>query len=311
MNIIKHKKIFLGISTFLVLAALALVGVKGLDYGVEFTGGSVLEASWGGENKAPLITNLRKEIKEANIDASIQPFKQEGKEAGYIFKTKVLSEQKQDFLKSLIKKKNGTIERFNSIGPSVGKELRTKSLYALIFVSLAIVLFVAYAFRHVSKPVSSWKYGLVAVIALLHDIIIPVGILTLLHTEIDTLYVVGLLSILGLSVNDTIVVFDRIREILANNNESKIKESFDTVVNNAVNQTVTRSIFTSLTLVVVLLALYFVGPAATQTLALVLLLGTLVGTYSSIFLASPLLTLMVNEEKSPVNHKKHKKHKKG
>ena len=294
MNIIKYKKIFLGISLSLVLAALAVVGVKGLDYGIEFTGGSLLEISYP-QNEVPSLEVLHTNLSEVGFDVAIQHF---GDNA-YIIKTKPLTElERKALIASVNINDTGTIERFNSIGPSVGKELRTKSLYALIFVSLGIVLFVAYAFRHVSEPVSSWKYGVVAVVALLHDIIIPVGILTVLGTEIDTLYVVGLLSILGLSVNDTIVVFDRIRENLAHNEESKIKEDFDATVGNAVTKTITRSILTSLTLVIVLLALYYVGPAATQTLAFVLLLGTLVGTYSSIFLASPLLTYMAKKELS-------------
>ncbi len=290
MNIIKYKKIFLGISTALVLAALVVIGIKGLDYGIEFTGGAVLEMSY---SERPEIDSVKKALTENGFDVDVQKFG----ENSYVVKTQDVSEEGR---KSLIKamKSVGTepsVERFNSIGPSVGRELRTKSLYALIFVSLGIVLFVAYAFRHVSKPVSSWKYGVVAVIALLHDIIIPIGILTLLGTEINTLYVVGLLSILGLSVNDTIVVFDRIRENLGHNNETKTKEAFDDTVGHAINSTIARSIFTSLTLVVVLFALYYVGPVATRTLALVLLLGTVVGTYSSIFLASPLLTYMTGK----------------
>lgn len=289
MNIIKYKKIFLGISLALVLAAAVVVGIRGLDYGIEFTGGAVLEMNY---DVRPDIQEVKKLLTKDGFEVDVQNFG----ETGYVVKTQNVTEEGR---KSLITTMSSigsepVVERFNSIGPSVGRELRAKSLYALIFVSLGIVLFVAYAFRHVSKPVSSWKYGVVAVIALLHDIMIPVGILTLLGTEIDTLYVVGLLSILGLSVNDTIVVFDRIRENLAQNEESKIHESFDETVGSAVSKTITRSIFTSLTLVVVLLALYYVGPVATQTLALVLLLGTLVGTYSSIFLASPLLTYMVS-----------------
>jgi preprotein translocase subunit SecF len=289
MNIIKYKKIFIGISTALVIAALAIVGVKGLDYGIEFTGGAVLEMSY---DQRPDITEAKSLLKEKGFDVDIQNFG----EKAFLLKTQDVSEEMRKNLTHTMESigTNPVVERFNSIGPSVGKELRTKSLYALIFVSLGIILFVAYAFRHVSKPVSSWKYGIVAVIALLHDIIIPVGILTFIGTEIDTLYVVGLLSILGLSVNDTIVVFDRIRENLAHNSSASIKEDFDETVGHAVTSTIARSIFTSLTLIVVLLALYFVGPAATRTLSLVLLLGTIVGTYSSIFLASPLLTYMTS-----------------
>ena len=292
MFIIKFRKWFIGFSAVLVLIALTVVGTRGLDYGIEFTGGSVLEVSY---DQKPSIEDVRTSLVLAGFDSIlVQPFG----ENGYVVKTQPITETERKALVSAmqIEGTDMSIERYNSIGPSVGKELRTKSLYALIAVSIGIILFVAYAFRKVTHPVSSWKYGVVAVIALLHDIAIPIGILTLLGTEVDTLYVVGLLSILGLSVNDTIVVFDRLRESLAANQESKKHETFMETVGNAVGQTITRSIFTSLTLVVVLLALYFRGPVATQTLSLVLLLGTIVGTYSSIFLASPLLTLLVSKK---------------
>lgn len=300
MNIISHKKIFLAISGLLVLVSLFVVAIQGINYGIEFTGGSLMEVSYEDRPEREQLVTV---IQEAGFeDIQIQPLG----ETGYVIKTGPLSEEQRKSLVSAVSldetlptdevvASGATVERFNSIGPSIGKELRTKSLYALILVSLAIVLFVAYAFRKVSRPVSSWKYGIVAVIALLHDIIIPVGILVLLGTEIDTLYVVGLLSILGLSVNDTIVVFDRIRENLSYNTEHEIDEAFDVTVNEAIKQTVARSIVTSLKLVVVLVSLYLAGPVATQTLALVLLLGTIVGTYSSIFLASPLLTVLVSK----------------
>ena len=302
MNIIKHKKFFVFLSTFLVLLSLVVVGIKGIHYGIEFTGGSALEMSY---DTRPSMEAIHKIFKENHIDADVQYF---GDKSILVRSQDVSEEGRKKLVHSLEKiGKHGKIEKFSSIGPSVGKELRTKSLYALIFVSLGIVLFLAYAFRHVSRPVSSWKYGFVAVLALFHDIIIPVGILTLLGKDIDTLYVVGLLSILGLSVNDTIVVFDRIRENLAYNHDTKIKESFDELVNRAITSTMHRSIFTSLTLVVVLIALYFVGPVATRTLSLVLLLGTIVGTYSSIFLASPLLTYMTAGDHKSKKEKKNKK----
>jgi len=296
MFITKYRKWFISFSAILVLTGIVVIGSIGLDYGIEFTGGSVLEVSY---EQKPEIDILRTSLFEGGFEnVLVQPFG----DNGYVVKTQTISEEDRKALVSLMNVEGSemSIERYNSIGPSVGRELRTKSLYALIAVSLGIILFVAYAFRKVTYPISSWKYGIVAVIALLHDIIIPIGILTLLGTEVDTLYVVGLLSILGLSVNDTIVVFDRIRESLSDNQEKNKKESFTKTVGNAIGQTITRSIFTSLTLLVVLLALYFRGPAATQTLSLVLLLGTLVGTYSSIFLASPLLTMLVGKEKKDV-----------
>jgi preprotein translocase subunit SecF len=289
MNIIKYKKIFLGFSIILILGSLGVIIGRGLDYGLDFTGGTVLEVSY---QEKPSIETVRADLNTTGIETSVQPFG----ENGYVIKTKSINDDQR---KQLIAAANissvAEVERFNSIGPSIGKELKTKSLYALIFVSLGIVLFITYAFRAVSGSVASWKYGVAVVIALLHDILIPVGILTLLGTEIDTLYVVGLLSILGLSVNDTIVVFDRIREELSGYKDVKQKPDFDEIIGGAISKTMSRSIFTSLTLVVVLITLYFIGPVATQTLALVLLLGTIVGTYSSICVASPLLTYMVSD----------------
>jgi preprotein translocase subunit SecF len=292
MFIIKYRKWFIGFSAILVLIAFVIVGARGLDYGIEFTGGSVLEVSY---DQKPPTDEVRASLVAAGFERILlQPFG----ENGYVVKTQAISESERKNLVSAmqIEGTDMSIERYNSIGPSVGKELRTKSLYALIAVSLGIILFVAYAFRQVTYPVSSWKYGVVAVVALLHDIAIPIGILTLIGTEVDTLYVVGLLSILGLSVNDTLVVFDRIRESLANNLQNNKQESFIETVGDAINKIITRSIFTSLTLVVVLLALYFRGPVATQVLSLVLLLGITVGTYSSIFLASPLLTFFITKK---------------
>jgi preprotein translocase subunit SecF len=293
MNVISHKKIFTGLSLLLVLASLIVIGIKGLDFSIEFTGGTVIEVAY---DERPEISSVQASLADIVVDTEVQPLGDDS----YLVRTPVLDEQqRQNILAALgTQEESIFLERFNSIGPSVGNELQTKSLWALILVSVGIIFFVAYAFRKVSQPVSSWQYGFVAVIALLHDIIIPVGILTLLGTQVDTLYVVGLLSILGLSVNDTIVVFDRIRENLSYNSEHDIEEEFGTTVNEAIKQTVVRSLLTSLTLVVVLVTLYLRGPASTQTLSLVLLLGTLVGTYSSMFLASPLLTMLVGKKVS-------------
>jgi preprotein translocase subunit SecF len=178
---------------------------------------------------------------------------------------------------------------FNSIGPSIGAELRRKAIVSLSAVILAIILFIAYAFRKVSKPVSSWKYGIIAIVTLLHDVAIPVGFFTLLshysHVEVDTLFVVAVLTILGLSVSDTIVVFDRVRENIKN----RLSDNFPETVGKSLEQVYTRSINTSLTVILVLLALVFFGPASTKYFAMMLAAGMFFGTYSSIFLASPLL----------------------
>jgi preprotein translocase subunit SecF len=196
---------------------------------------------------------------------------------------------------------------FDSIGPSVGKELTSKAIMAIILVSLAIICFIAFAFRKVSKPVSSWKYGIIAVITLFHDVAIPVGVFTLLShfqgVEVDTLFVVAVLTILGLSVSDTIVVFDRIRENLRN----RVSTSFDETVGRSLEQSYVRSICTSLTVILVLLSLFFFGPSSTKYFALMLTAGMFFGTYSSIFLASPLLVLVEEWQVKKQAKKKGKK----
>src|SRR3989344_9238967 len=180
--------------------------------------------------------------------------------------------------------------RFNSIGPTIGSELRSKALWAMLTVILAIVLYIAFAFRHVSHPISSWVYGLVAIVALVHDVLIPTGVYVALghyfiDVQIDVLFVTAILTILGFSVHDTIVVFDRTRENL----KLHSWKEFDVTVGHSIEQTFVRSINTSLTVLLVILALYFFGGETTKNFALTLAIGVTIGTYSSIFLASPLL----------------------
>lgn len=298
MFVVKYRKFFVGLSLLLMVVSAALVGKFGMNYGIDFTGGSVLEVSYAGER--PEMDVLRQAVAEAGFtDARVQVF---GEDSVIVRSPELDDTARGEMVAalSLGDTESVTMERFNTVGPTIGKELREKALIALIVVALAIIVFVAYAFRKVSKPVSSWTYGLAAVIALVHDVIIPIGIFALLGKEIDTLFVVGLLSILGLSVNDTIVVFDRIRENISAHGK-KGKEAmrhFDRVVGDSLKQTVARSINTSLTLVVVLAVLLTVGPVATRELALVLLIGTIVGTYSSIFFASPLLLAFVSKKKA-------------
>lgn len=183
-------------------------------------------------------------------------------------------------------------EQFESIGPTIGQELKRKSLYAIAAVLIAIILYIAYAFRKVSQPVASWKYGVVAVVALTHDVIIPTGIFVvlgkILGVEIDILFITALLTILGFSVHDTIVVFDRTRENLA---RSRHTHSFEDIVNRSVNETIRRSINTSATAFLALAAVFVFGGESVKYFVLALMLGIIFGTYSSIFIASPLLVV--------------------
>jgi len=183
-------------------------------------------------------------------------------------------------------------KRFESIGPVIGEELKNKAIWAIGLALIIIIAFIAFAFRQVSKPVASWKYGIGAIIALAHDIIIVVGAFSVLNHfflgfEVDILFVTALLTILGYSVNDTIVVYDRTRENLIYNPQS----TFEETINKSVNDTITRSVNTSLTTLLVLLSLYFLGGTTIQNFVLALICGTLIGAYSSIFIASPLLVV--------------------
>lgn len=287
----KYKNYFFLIpGLFSVLAITALL-LWGLKPGIDLAGGSYLEVSYSTER--PATERVHDAAAAAGVgDARVQPTG----ENGFILRQRDLTNtEHQQLMQSL-----GTLgtvkeEQFNSVGPTIGAELLQKAWIAIILVVISIIIFIAFAFRGVSKPVASWKYGVVAIVTLLHDILIPLGLFALLgHThgaEVDSLFIVALLTILGISINDTIVVFDRIRENLNKNHDRSKHEDFELVVSKSIKQTLTRSINTSLTVLIVLAALWLMGPESTQDFALTLIVGMIAGTYSSIFLASPLLVI--------------------
>ena len=295
MFIINNKKTFLIIAGTIAALALSAIAFLGVNFGIEFTGGSMLQVSYE-EGSVPSFEKVESAVKAVDPDRSF--ILQEAGEAGYIIRTRALDEEgRADLIGALTF--NGfeaQEERFSSIGPSIGAELANKAIVAIILVVTAIILFIAYVFRRVSKPVSSWKYGTTAILALMFDILIPVGLFAvlgfILGAEIDVLFVTALLAILGFSVNDTIVVFDRIRENLRINEEYQIKKDFSQTVGESLEQTYVRSINTSLTTLFVLGTLFFIGPEVTQFFALVLMTGVIAGTYSSLFLASPILVTL-------------------
>jgi preprotein translocase subunit SecF len=293
MFIIKYKKIFISISAVLVVLSVISMFYFGFKVGIDFKGGALTEISY--DNTRPNKEDLKLNLESLNIGSVLL---QPTGDKGYIVKSRSLDENEHlSLLQALSQEGQNTLKEvnFNSIGPSVGAELTRKAFVAVTLVSLAIILFIAFAFRKVSKPVSSWKYGVIAVIALIHDVTICSGIFVLLShffgAELDALFVVAVLTILGLSVSDTIVIFDRIRE------NSKIESNnrnidFKTIVGHSLDQSFVRSIATSTTVILVLLALVFFGPEPTKYFALMLTAGMFFGTYSSIFLASPLLVLL-------------------
>ena len=291
MFVIKYRKLFVGISIALVALSLGAVAFFGLKPGIDFKGGALLEVTFVGVR--PVQATIENELKPLSLgEIVIQPTDT----TGYSIKTRAISETERASILSVLGTA-ATEKSFTSIGPSVGAELVRKSVLTFILVALGIIFFLAYSFRKVSKPVSSWKYGFIAIITLFHDILIPVGAFAILShfygTEIDTLFVVAILTVLGLSVSDTIVVFDRIRE---NIRIGKFK-TFEETVGKSLEQVYTRSIATSATVIIVLLALVFFGPVTTKVFAMMLTAGMFFGTYSSIFLASPLLVMLNTSEK--------------
>lgn len=286
MFIIKHKNIFLGISLLIVAASIIATIVFGLRVGIDFKGGSQTEITY---------TNTRPEqktIEDIATKSGLSPVHiQTVGEHAYSIKTRdITPTEHASLVGALGVGQNGVTETgFSSIGPSVGKELTVKALIAILIVILWIVGYIAFAFRKVSHPVASWKYGVIAIVTLVHDIAIPLGLFAILGythgAEVDVLFVTALLTVLGLSVSDTIVVFDRIRE----NIKKHQGDTFADIVGRSIKETFNRSISTSLTVILALVALYFFGPITTKNFALVLITGMFFGTYSSIFVASPLL----------------------
>ncbi len=319
LPIIQTRKIWLGISTILVVASLLSLAVWGLNFGIDFTGGSLLEAEFSPTR--PPVEEIRKTLESLNLHSLlVQPegekriilrFQETDEDTHQkvlaTLRSLVSSEQPNEKLTQATSTAQtatstqiatttpqsvGSVEelRFDAVGPSIGRELKAKSVYAIFFVVIAIILYVAWAFRQVSKPVSSWKYGVAAVIALFHDVIITMGAFSVLGhfkgVEINTPFVAAILTVLGYSVNDSIVVFDRIRE-----NLPRSDEDFEGTVNTSINQTLRRSINTSVTTLVVLLSILFFGGESIRNFVLALSIGVFIGTYSSIFVASPILVV--------------------
>lgn len=291
MIIVQNRKIFFWLTGAIVALSLGSLLFFGLHLGADFTGGTLAEIRYGAERPDP------KTLSESLNASGLGGYSlREASSNAYILRAGSLSNEIRGNLAqifSLAGKYPATVDRLTEVGPTVGLELRNKALVALGLVLLCILLFIAFAFRKVSKPVSSWIYGLIALITLVHDVIVPVGFFAALGyffgAQVDTLFVTAILTVLGFSIHDTIVVFDRMRENLRINDERNKREDFAETAGRSLNQTFVRSVNTSLTVIVTLLVLFFVGPESTRDFALTLLVGIIAGTYSSIFLATPLL----------------------
>ena len=287
IDIVGKRKIWFSISGAVLIISLLLTGIFGLRLGIDFTGGSLLEMSCTavpGTDKAVAVYT------EKGVEGAVV---QQIGETGILIRSKELTPALHNAilpaLQEALKQEGCTEARFETIGPSISKELREKSFGMIVAVVLAIILYVAWTFRSVSKPVASWKYGVVAVVALLHDITLPTAVFAVFghfaHIEVDVLFVTALLTVMGFSVHDTIVVFDRVRESLQRNTSI----SFIDTVNESVNTTLGRSINTSFTTVLSLVGIFLLTTGSIKYFSAVMIMGILVGTYSSIFIAAPLL----------------------
>lgn len=292
-KIIQKRKIWLSISGILFVVFVAALFTWGFKYGIDFTGGSLLEVRYAGAR--PSVSQTEADLADLKLSSLIvQPvgdqdtllrFQETSEETHQAILSKLIDSAKKE-------NKNSSIEelRFESVGPSIGAELKIKSLWAIFFALIAMLAYITYAFSKVSKPVASWKYGSAAIIAMFHDAVITMGVFAILghfyDVEINTPFVAAVLTVIGYSVHDTIVVFDRIRE-----NLPKSDLDFEGTVNMSLNQTIVRSLNTSLTVLLVLTSIIIFGGSSIRTFALALAVGIFIGTYSSIFVAPPLLVL--------------------
>lgn len=284
INLMKYKLFYIIFSLIIILPGLFFLVTSGLNLGIDFTGGALLEYKF---EKTIDQNELREKILSRGIEVS--QINSSGDR--YIIKTKVAEQNKINELKSYLSGQYGNVseQRIEFVGPVIGSELRQKAILAVALAAILIVLYIAFSFRKIPKPASSWRFGISAIVALIHDILIVVGAFAILGkfygVEIDTLFVTALLTVIGFSVHDTIVVFDRIRENLTKHMGRK----FTDVANLSIVQTLGRSLNTSLTVVFVLFALLLFGGETLKWFTAALLIGIISGTYSSIFNATALL----------------------
>ncbi len=284
-NFTKYSTIYYILFLILTIGSIVCLAVFGLKFGIEFTGGSNMQLLF--LEQRPANDQIAKQLEEFKLgDIVLQPTG----EKGLIVKFRGVNEQEHQNILSKINELSKVEEKgFQFIGPSVGQELKNKTQISILVALLAITIYIAFAFRKVTRPVSSWKYGITSLIALFHDILIPLGVFAVLgkiyNIEITIPIIAALLTVLGFSVHDTIVIFDRIRENILRRGMGQFEET----VNFSLNQTIGRSLSTVFSTLLPLIALFFFGGETLKYFSLALIIGITSGAYSSIFIASPLL----------------------
>ena len=292
MRIIQNRIYFFIFSLLVIIPGTIAIILWGLKPSIDFSGGTLLELQFSDQQNIN-SQQINYELKSQNLqDLNVV---NTGSNI-VLIRTKEMPKDQVDNVKKSLGDKFGKVDekRYESVGPIVSTDLTKKAIYSIIIASLGIIIYIAISFRKVPKPASSLRFGICAIIALLHDLLFVIGLFAILghyfNVEIDALFITALLTIMGFSVHDTIVVYDRLRENLRQN----VDKSFEEVANDSVNQTIIRSLITSLTVLITLSALYIFGGATIKYFVLALLIGIFIGTYSSIFVATPLLVVWQN-----------------
>jgi preprotein translocase subunit SecF len=291
-DFVGKRKIAIGISIVLIIISiLSVVMHKGLNFGIDFAGGTIIQVKF---TKTTPADAIRKTFQNIKIDDAI--IQEIGQNEVIVRTNQPMTKELQAKVEEAMNGQFGTgnfeIRRIEFVGPKVGKDLTTNAILAIVFAWLGMLIYIAWRFE--------FRYGLGAIIALIHDTIIVIGALSLLNKEFTLTIVAALLTVIGYSINDTIVVFDRIRE----NRKKDLKKSLADIINASVNETLSRTILTSLTVFLVLIALFFLGGPVIHDFAFALLVGIEIGTYSSIFIASPIVLYFENLQLSNTKGKK-------
>jgi len=291
LDFVGKRKFAIAISAALIIISiLSVILHRGLNFGIEFAGGTIIQIKF---TKTVSADAIRNSFQEINInDAIIQDI---GKDEIIVRTNQPISQGLEtkigDAISKQLGKDNYEIRRIEFVGPKVGTDLTNKAILAIIFSWIGMLIYISWRFE--------FRYAVGAIIALVHDTVITIGALSLLNKEFTLTIVAALLTVIGYSINDTIVVFDRIRE----NRKKDLKRGLAEIINSSINETLSRTILTSLTVILVLIALFFLGGPVIHDFAFTLLVGVVVGTYSSIFIASPIVLFFEHMQLSRMKRK--------
>lgn len=297
MSVVKNSKRWITLSLILIIISLASMITKGFNYGIDFSGGSLLQLKYERpvtlKELNPVLDEISKKIPQFNSNSRKV---QVSEDNSVIIRTQeITNEQKEIVLTELKKSGDFNLTREDKVGASVGAELKRSALLALGIGTVLIILYITMRFE--------FRFAMASIIAILHDIIIAMGGISLLSYEVDTPFIAAILTILGYSINNTIVVFDRIRETL----KRKTDLTFSELLDKSINQVIIRSVNTSVTTLLAIIAILVFGGDSLKTFITTLLIGIVVGTYSSIFIAPSLIYLFEKDRDGKINNSKYLK----